>query len=63
MSCETCRTTIEDVLGGLPGVASVRVDLVRLLVTIAHESILASVDRLRGAVGGQGYEVVASGET
>jgi len=34
MSCEACRTTIEDALGRVPGVASVSVDLHTKLVTV-----------------------------
>ncbi len=57
MSCEACRTTIEDALGRVPGVASVSVDLHTKLVTVDHDDRLAPIDQLAAAVDEQGYEV------
>ena len=59
MSCEACRTTIEDTLERLPGVASVSVDLVSQLVTVEHDARLAPTDQLASAVEEQGYEVAS----
>src|SRR5216684_4201900 len=54
-SCEACRTTIEDALGRVPGVASVSVDLHTKLVTVDHDDRLAPIDQLAAAVDEQGY--------
>jgi copper chaperone CopZ len=59
MSCDACRTTIEGALAGLPGVASVSVDLKSKLVSVEHDEHQSSIDRLAEAVTEQGYEVTA----
>jgi copper chaperone len=57
MSCDGCRTTIEGALVGLPGVATVSVDLDRKLVSVEHDEHELSIDQLAEAVTEQGYEV------
>jgi copper chaperone len=60
MSCEACRTTIEGALQGLPGVASVSVDLEHKLVRVDHDEARLPAARIADAIEEQGYEVVVA---
>jgi copper chaperone CopZ len=62
MSCDACRTAIEGALEGVPGVASVSVDLERKLVAVEHDELRAPVARLAAAIEDQGYEIKGSRE-
>jgi copper chaperone CopZ len=63
VSCDACRATIESALEGVPGVASVRVDLERKLVAVEHDEVRVPGVRLAAAIEEQGYEVAGSQES
>lgn len=59
MSCEHCVKTIRTVVGALPGVADVSVDLNLKTVTVNHDPAQSPLDKIRLEIEDQGYEVVA----
>ena len=58
MSCEHCVKTIRTVVGVLPGVADVSVDLNLKTVTVNHDPAQSPLDKIRLEIEDQGYEVV-----
>ena len=59
MSCEHCVKTIRAMVGALPGVADVSVDLNLKPVTVNHDPAQSPLDKIRLEIEDQGYEVVA----
>jgi copper chaperone len=59
MSCEHCVKTIRTVVGALPGVADVSVDLSLNTVTVIHDPAQCPLDKIRLEIEGQGYDIVA----
>ena len=57
MSCEHCVKTIRTVVGALPGVADVSVDLNLKTVTVNHDPAQSPLERIRHEIQEQGYEV------
>jgi copper chaperone len=59
MSCMGCVNSVKNLVSALPGVASVQVDLASGRVEVGHDPARASVDAIRQAIEGGGYQVVA----
>lgn len=59
MFCEHCVKTIRTVVGALPGVADVSVDLNLKTVTVNHDPAQSPLEKIRLEIEDQGYEVVA----
>lgn len=59
MSCMGCVNSVKNLVSALPGVASVQVDLASGRVEVGHDPARASVDTIRQAIEGGGYQVVA----
>lgn len=59
MSCEHCVKTIRAMVGALPGVADVSVDLNQKTVTVNHDPTQSPLDKIKLEIEDQGYEVVA----
>jgi copper chaperone len=57
MHCGHCQAAVTEELEGVPGVASVEVDLDRKLVTVSGDALDDTA--LRAAIGEAGYEVAA----
>ena len=57
VSCEHCRTSIENEVGAVAGVESVEVDLERGVVTVRGRDV--NDDAVRAAIDEAGYEVAA----
>ncbi len=58
MSCMGCVNSVKNLVGALPGVSGVQVDLASGRVEVAHDSALASPEAIRAAIDGGGYQVV-----
>lgn len=58
MSCMGCVNSVKNLVGALPGVGEVQVDLASGRVSVAHDPALASPDAIRAAVDDGGYQVV-----
>lgn len=58
MSCMGCVNSVRNLVGALPGVIEVQVDLASGRVEVAHDPALASPDVIRAAIDGGGYQVV-----
>ena len=56
MTCQGCVRSVTKVLQGIPGVAGVEVSLENGAATISYEPREVSVERLKAAVDGAGYE-------
>lgn len=59
MSCMGCVNAVKNLLGALPGVDSVEVDLSSGRVAVTHDPVLASAQSIRQAIEAAGYAVVA----
>lgn len=57
--CDHCKASIEGAVGALPGVESVRVDVLGKLVTVAYHEQAVGLDRIKAAIQDQGYDVQA----
>ena len=57
MTCGGCVASVKRVLSALPGVSSVDVTLQPGKASVAYDPTLVSVDKLRDAVEGAGYDV------
>lgn len=59
MSCMGCVNSVKNLVGALPGVAGVEVDLASGRVTVAHDPALASREAISSAIVDGGYQVLA----
>lgn len=59
MSCMGCVNSVKNLVGALPGVAEVRVDLASGRVEVSHDAARASPEAIRAAIEDGGYQVVA----
>jgi copper chaperone len=57
MSCMGCVNSVKNLVGALPGVATVRVDLASGRVEVDHDG-LTTLDAVHAAIEGGGYQVV-----
>ena len=58
MTCMGCVNSVKNLVGALPGVSGVQVDLATGRVEVAHDPARASVEAIRAAIEGGGYQVV-----
>lgn len=57
MSCQHCERTVKDALLALPGVRAVQVDLAAGSAAISYDQAQVSLDDMKAAIEGQGYDV------
>ena len=60
MMCEHCVKAITKAVGALPGVNGVTVDLQAKTVTVAHDPLIAPVDKIKAEIEEQGYDVATN---
>ncbi|MDW5418152.1 heavy metal-associated domain-containing protein [Iodobacter sp. CM08] len=58
MTCMGCVRTLTGVLGALPGVSHVAIDLESGIAKIDHNAALTSTDALSDAIEGAGFELI-----
>ena len=58
MSCDHCKMAVTKVVSALEGVSSVAVSLENKTVSVDFEEERLSLDAIKQAIEGQGYEVV-----
>lgn len=58
MSCMGCVNSVRNLLGALPGVGRVDVDLAQGRVEVDYDPALSQPDTLRAAIEAGGYQVV-----
>lgn len=58
MSCMGCVNSVKNLVGALPGVSEVQVDLASGRVDVTHDAAQASPEAIRAAIDGGGYQVV-----
>lgn len=58
MACEHCVNAITKAVGGLTGVSDVKVDLEAKTVTIDHDLLEVSVEKIKEEIEDQGYDVI-----
>ena len=59
MTCMGCVNSVKNLVGALPGVAEVRVDLASGRVDVTHDPARATPEAIRAAIDGGGYQVAA----
>ncbi len=59
MSCMGCVNSVKNLVGAVPGVGSVEVDLASGRVDVLHDPVTASPEAIRAAIEGGGYQVLA----
>jgi copper chaperone len=59
MSCMGCVNSVKNLVGALPGVSEVAVDLASGRVDVTLDPSRASVDAIRGAIESGGFQVAA----
>jgi copper chaperone len=59
MTCMGCVNSVKKLVGALPGVSGVQVDLASGRVDVTHDPARASPEAIRVAIEGGGYQVVA----
>lgn len=57
MSCNHCKSSVEEALGQLEGVSNVNVNLETGRVEVTYDESAVSLEAMREAVEDQGYEV------
>jgi len=57
MSCSHCENSVKKAVGALEGVASVEVDLEGNKVTIKFDPSKINLDKIKGAIEDQGYDI------
>ncbi len=57
MSCEHCVKAITKAVSALHGVRGVSVDLKGKTVTVEHDPVLSSLDKIKQEIESQGYDV------
>ena len=58
MSCMGCVNSVKKLVGALPGVSGVEVDLASGRVDVAHDPARATPEAIRAAIEGGGYQVI-----
>jgi copper chaperone len=58
MSCEHCVKAVSKAVGGLAGVGGVDVSLEKNTVTVTFDSSKVTLDKIKGEIEDQGYDVV-----
>ncbi|PIV89172.1 MAG: heavy metal transporter [Hydrogenophilales bacterium CG17_big_fil_post_rev_8_21_14_2_50_63_12] len=58
MSCMGCVNSVKNLVGALPGVSAVQVDLASGRVDVAHDPALATAEAIHAAIRSGGYQVV-----
>jgi copper chaperone len=59
MTCMGCVNSVKNLVGALPGVSGVQVDLASGRVDVTRDPARASPEAIRAAIEGGGYQVVA----
>jgi copper chaperone len=59
MSCMGCVNSVKNLVGTLPGVGEVQVDLASGRVSVTHDPAQTSPEAIRAAIDDGGYQVVA----
>jgi copper chaperone len=59
MSCNHCKAAVTRAVSALKGVSSVEVDLEKKTVAVNYDDALLPLDRVKDAIQGEGYRVVA----
>jgi copper chaperone len=59
MTCMGCVKSVKNLVGALPGVDRVEVDLASGRVEVGHDPARATPEAIRAAIEGGGYQVVA----
>jgi len=57
ISCEHCQRTIEQVVGGLPGVQGVRVEIPTKKVDVSYDPARVTPDQIEATLDEEGYPV------
>lgn len=57
MSCQHCERAVREALLALPGVRAVQVDLAAGSAAISYDQAQLSLDEMKAAIEGQGYDV------
>lgn len=57
MSCQHCERAVKEALLALPGVRAVQVDLAAGSAAISYDQAQVSLDEMKAAIEGQGYDV------
>ncbi|NLW20775.1 MAG: heavy-metal-associated domain-containing protein [Clostridiales bacterium] len=57
MSCQHCERAVKEALLALPGVRAVQVDLEAGSAAISYDQAQVSLDEMKAAIEGQGYDV------
>jgi Cu+-exporting ATPase len=60
MTCATCAETIQRALSDLPGVDQASVNFATEKATVSYDATNVSIDQLRDAVRGAGYDVIVN---
>lgn len=58
MSCEHCVQAITKAVSALPGTNNISVDLNAKTVTVDHNAILCSLDKIKLEIEDQGFDVI-----
>ncbi|MDP2834584.1 MAG: heavy-metal-associated domain-containing protein [Pseudomonadota bacterium] len=58
MTCMGCVNSVKKLVGALPGVSEVQVDLASGRVDVTHDATLAPPEAIRAAIDGGGYQVL-----
>ena len=59
MSCNHCKAAVTRAVSALKGVSSVEVDLEKKTVAVNYDDAQLPLDRVKDAIQGEGYRVVA----
>ena len=59
MSCNHCKAAVTRAVSALKGVSSLEVNLVEKTVAVNYDDALLPLDRVKEAIQGEGYRVVA----
>ena len=57
MSCMGCVNSVKNLVGALPGIASVEIDLASGRVEVKHDPALADTASIRAAIEDGGYGI------
>ncbi|KQM11201.1 hypothetical protein AOA80_10010 [Methanomassiliicoccales archaeon RumEn M1] len=57
MKCAGCQKRVEDALGAMPGVSSVKIDLKKGEVQVAYDGGSTTPDQIRKKIAETGYQV------
>lgn len=57
MSCQHCVRAVTNAVGGLSGVADVKVDLAAKTATVRYDPAACPLEKIKKEIADQGYEV------